>query len=54
MLPVLRKGGVYVAFLLLLQTRPHFRELSKSKPSKLYGGEVESRCEPRAEMPSQS
>ena len=46
MLPVLRKGGVYVAFLLLFQTRPLFGELSKSKLSKLYGDEAESRCEP--------
>ena len=54
MLPILSKGGVYVAFLLLFQRRPHFGELSKSKLSKLYGGEVESRCEPHTEMPSQS
>lgn len=53
MLPILREGVVYVAFLLLFQTHPHFGELSKSKPSKLYGDEVESRYEPRAEMPSQ-
>ena len=54
MLPVLRARLIYGAFLLLFQTRPHFGELSKSKPSKLYGGEAESRCEPRTGKPSQS
>ena len=39
-------GVVYVAFLRLFQTRPHFGELSKSKPCKLYGDEAKSRCEP--------
>ena len=46
MLHGLGEGGVYVAFLQLFQTCPHFGELSKSKPSKLYGDEAESRCEP--------
>lgn len=46
MLLRLGEGVVYVAFLLLFQPRPHFGELSKSKPSKLYDDEAESRCEP--------
>lgn len=54
MLPILREGVVYVAFLLLFQTCPHFGELSKSKLSKLYGDEAKSRCEPRTGKPSQS
>ena len=54
MLLSLGVGVVYVAFLLLFQTHPHFGELSKSKPSKLYDDEAESRCEPRAEMLSRS
>ena len=53
MLPVLREGVAYVAFLPLFQTHPSFGVLSKSKPSKLYGDEAESRCEPHTEMPSQ-
>lgn len=32
---------------------PHFCELSKSKPLKLYGDEAKSRCEPHTEKPSQ-
>lgn len=54
MLLSLGEGVVYVAFLRLFQTHPHFGELSKSKPSKLYGDEAESRCKPCVEMPSQS
>ena len=54
MLLSLGAGVVYVAFLLLFQTRPHFGERSKFKPSKLYGDEAKPRCEPRAEIPSQS
>ncbi len=54
MLLSLGEGGVYVAFLRLFQTHPHFGKLSKSKPSKLYDDEAESRCEARAEKPSQS
>ena len=54
MLLSLGEGVVYVAFLRLFQTHPHFGELSKSKPSKLYGDEAESRCELRTGKPSQS
>ena len=53
MLPVLRARLIYGAFLLLFQTRPHFGELSKSKPSQLYSDEAKSRCEPHTEKPSQ-
>ena len=51
MLLSLGEGVVYVAFLRLFQTHPHFGELSKSKPSKLYGDEAKSRCEPRTRKP---
>lgn len=44
--PSLGEGGIYVAFLQLFQTCPHFGELSKSKLGKLYGDEAESRGEP--------
>lgn len=54
MLPSLREGVVNTAFLLLFQTRPHFGEPSKSKPSKLYSDEAKSRCELRTGKPSQS